>query len=909
MKLMKKEIEEDIERARLEKLESLSFYNEDLTEEFFNALSNLTHLVELDLMGCKINNFSPSFRKLINLEILDLMDTGLSEFPKEITELNKLTKLDLSLNNIQKLPHELEKLENLEILDISHNSFKSVSDIAIISNLKKLKDLDLSGIELDDVSIVSEIKNLEKLSLAAMGLSYIPIEIFSLEKLISINLSLNNINVFPIGLTNLHNLNYIFLSNNILSELPTEIRNLKELNYIDLKDNNIQNFPLQLLDIPNLETLLLSGNPFAVNELSFEYALPDKKNILSLLNFDNLKFNSIKTNLSKKIFYLEHANNTVLISSQELYRTNTFRFSMQIFGNEKTQKIILKKIREQVENWLTKEKIEFDEDSSKNEKSKKKREFASRSFYYITNDKKDSRRIKIDFDRLLRFKEAGENTYFDNRSKRKIPVNDLLDYIGINEKELKREITKEEWKGKTFLTEIKIDNFKIFNYLQFTVSEHFNIILGRNGLGKTSLLQAITLGLLPLDNIDKSNNFEDYINMLHSDDKSELVLSWGEEYRRVYIFKNELNEEEYINFPQKLILAYGVNLNTNPELDHSEIVGKILYGNALPYSTKSIFSDYSTNFHDPLIILEKLVLAKNGSNSESIDKIIGLILNTLNHYLSLIEESGKIRLESISVNSHSAEPAKSGTMKSRDRLVKYILKEFDFRFIDINGNLLETRHLSEGYRDHILLVTDILIRILAARNEIFGKDEVEVTESFFKEVNGVILIDEFDRHLHPVWQRKLLSRFKEDFPKIQFILTTHNPMSILDRDGDEILELQEDEEKKIIVKRHYTGTKYTDIGMIYLKYFVNNIVSTELQKDLERFNELSLKKEYSNEYKELESKLRAANVGYTINDLRYWKFLDFLKRFPEKDPEQNNESPGDWDFTSEDWDNLVNELK
>ena len=59
----------------------------------------------------------------------------------------------------------------------------------------------------------------------------------------------------------------------------------------------------------------------------------------------------------------------------------------------------------------------------------------------------------------------------------------------------------------------------------------------------------------------------------------------------------------------------------------------------------------------------------------------------------------------------------------------------------------------------------------------------------------------------------------------------------------------------------------------------------------------------------MERKLKEANVGYIINDLRYWKFLDFLKRFPEKDPEKNNENPGDWDFTGEDWNNLVNDLK
>ena len=40
---------------------------------------------------------------------------------------------------------------------------------------------------------------------------------------------------------------------------------------------------------------------------------------------------------------------------------------------------------------------------------------------------------------------------------------------------------------------------------------------------------------------------------------------------------------------------------------------------------------------------------------------------------------------------------------------------------------------------------------------------------------GIILIDEIDLHLHPLWQRDVVSRLTETFPNCQFIISTHSP--------------------------------------------------------------------------------------------------------------------------------------
>ena len=48
----------------------------------------------------------------------------------------------------------------------------------------------------------------------------------------------------------------------------------------------------------------------------------------------------------------------------------------------------------------------------------------------------------------------------------------------------------------------------------------------------------------------------------------------------------------------------------------------------------------------------------------------------------------------------------------------------------------------------------------------------------YKTVKGVVLIDEIDMHLHPRWQWKILGALRATFPNVQFIIATHSPIVI-----------------------------------------------------------------------------------------------------------------------------------
>jgi predicted ATP-binding protein involved in virulence len=54
---------------------------------------------------------------------------------------------------------------------------------------------------------------------------------------------------------------------------------------------------------------------------------------------------------------------------------------------------------------------------------------------------------------------------------------------------------------------------------------------------------------------------------------------------------------------------------------------------------------------------------------------------------------------------------------------------------------------------------------------------------------GVVMIDELDLHLHPSWQRHVVSDLKHAFPKIQFVATTHSPFIVQSLNKDELINL------------------------------------------------------------------------------------------------------------------------
>jgi predicted ATP-binding protein involved in virulence len=88
--------------------------------------------------------------------------------------------------------------------------------------------------------------------------------------------------------------------------------------------------------------------------------------------------------------------------------------------------------------------------------------------------------------------------------------------------------------------------------------------------------------------------------------------------------------------------------------------------------------------------------------------------------------------------------------------------------VDKHRETLDINQLSQGEKSLMALVGDIARRLAILNPALENPLEGE----------GIVLIDEVDMHLHPKWQRIIISRLNTTFPNCQFILTTHSPIVI-----------------------------------------------------------------------------------------------------------------------------------
>ncbi|MGZ4956083.1 MAG: AAA family ATPase [Methylobacter sp.] len=80
-------------------------------------------------------------------------------------------------------------------------------------------------------------------------------------------------------------------------------------------------------------------------------------------------------------------------------------------------------------------------------------------------------------------------------------------------------------------------------------------------------------------------------------------------------------------------------------------------------------------------------------------------------------------------------------------------------------DLYRFQQLSSGFSSILSVYADLLTK-------------VELRSSSPEEIDGVVLIDEIDAHLHVSLQRKIFAFLDKAFPNVQFIVTTHSPFVV-----------------------------------------------------------------------------------------------------------------------------------
>ena len=64
----------------------------------------------------------------------------------------------------------------------------------------------------------------------------------------------------------------------------------------------------------------------------------------------------------------------------------------------------------------------------------------------------------------------------------------------------------------------------------------------------------------------------------------------------------------------------------------------------------------------------------------------------------------------------------------------------------------------------------------------------------FNTAPGIVLLDEIGAQLHPRWRMRIVQDLRNAFPKIQFLVTTHEPLCLRGIEADETILMQKEDD-------------------------------------------------------------------------------------------------------------------
>lgn len=306
---------------------------------------------------------------------------------------------------------------------------------------------------------------------------------------------------------------------------------------------------------------------------------------------------------------------------------------------------------------------------------------------------------------------------------------------------------------------------------------HSLLIAGNNGSGKSALLRSIAMGLCDQASAGSllRELLGDFIRKQSNPDgetrKATIIIKLKDfDTKKMYevgtrlttyselgfeIVEQELKgpdgKLEQIEFPwhRIFIAAYGAGLRTEGTEDYAQyFAGDAVY---------TLFK-YAHTLQNPELVWRRLrVATKENSGRKKVDREI---------------ESKLLKILNLKTDNPTA--------RSKN---KVSLQENGIHVTSDWGKQ-ELDALGDGYRALITMTMDIVGWQLLRQNNKTILEEIETGSSGdwrgleWTNIDGIVIIDELEKHLHPSLQRKVLARLQEIFPKLQFIISTHSPLCV-----------------------------------------------------------------------------------------------------------------------------------
>jgi len=352
---------------------------------------------------------------------------------------------------------------------------------------------------------------------------------------------------------------------------------------------------------------------------------------------------------------------------------------------------------------------------------------------------------------------------------------------------------------EVFITDVKIKKIRHLEDIKIDLSlsdrKHL-IITGKNGSGKTTVLKHISDYLVEFSGLSRVNN--------------EISRLWNSRKLRLKSIDN-------INTHPSNIGLLKINIETiEKKIQDLELESIIKFNDIVSF----LESYEAGNF-----VLCSLG-AKRISDIEKLSKTVEQV--KIDQVVNVNTQIGKLFLKYLVflrnqlLEAHfnkefEKEKSYENWFLNFEKALKEIFEDnylkLEYDSSNLNYRIIQTNHepfdlttLADGFSAILKILAEIILRM-------DGKS------SAF-DLQGVVLIDEIETHLHVSLQKKILPFLTTFFPKVQFIVTTHSPFIISSLENAIVYDLEnkiriEDASEfsysAIVEEYLQAGTEYSDL--------------------------------------------------------------------------------------------------
>ncbi|HHR6077858.1 TPA: AAA family ATPase [Providencia alcalifaciens] len=334
------------------------------------------------------------------------------------------------------------------------------------------------------------------------------------------------------------------------------------------------------------------------------------------------------------------------------------------------------------------------------------------------------------------------------------------------------------------LKQITVKNFRCYEEKTLTFHEQFNLIVGQNATGKTTVLDAISVAIATL-----------LLGFKHRKDKKSIE---SEDSMLRYVPEGGHFVDAWPVSVKATASCYGID-DIVWERSKESPTGNTRYGEATQLISIAKMMDANLAENEPLPLISyygTIRLWQDPRQAKIGMKQLSEKPSRLDGYKHCVDPRIAVRelVAWFAIQEWAAyQDGKQSVVLTvvKNAVLSCIENAEEIRYHAKRKELLLTikgegphpfNMLSDGQRCILALVADIAQKAVSL-NGYMGEEVLNKTE-------GIVLIDELDLHLHPRWQRRVIEDLRRTFPKIQFICSTHSPFLIQSlRSGEELIML------------------------------------------------------------------------------------------------------------------------